>query len=239
VERRVEEVDVIGNVPYSVLMRTDATGTASYLIDGLGSTVALTSATGAVSTEYTYEPFGKSQFLGPPTSNPFQFTGRENDGTGLYYYRARYYDPSRARFITPDPIRLAGGDVNLYGYVRNDPVNWVDPWGIFRYAPGAGGPLDVRTTASLECFEICLGRVVTVTGAREEGPPHLPGSAHATGEACDLAKNANPGLTRQESERCFNGCFGPTGYGQEEASHFHLQTRPGRGGATGFAPGMR
>lgn len=58
-------------------------------------------------------------------------TGREWDKeTGLYYYRARYYDPMEGRFISKDPIGFDGGDVNLYGYVQNNPINWVDPSGL-------------------------------------------------------------------------------------------------------------
>jgi RHS repeat-associated protein len=61
---------------------------------------------------------------------PYGFTGREWDSeTGLYFYRARYYDPQMGRFISKDPIGFAGGDVVLYGYVQNDPVNFIDPWG--------------------------------------------------------------------------------------------------------------
>jgi RHS repeat-associated protein len=58
-------------------------------------------------------------------------TGREWDKeTGLYYYRARYYDPMEGRFVSKDPISFAGGDVNLYGYVLNNPINYVDPKGL-------------------------------------------------------------------------------------------------------------
>jgi RHS repeat-associated protein len=64
-------------------------------------------------------------------SQPYTYTGREWDKeTGLYYYRARYYDPMVGRFISKDPIGFAGGDVNLYGYVQNNPVNWIDPFGL-------------------------------------------------------------------------------------------------------------
>ncbi len=63
------------------------------------------------------------------SSNPFQFTGRENDGTGLYYNRARYYSPTLGRFISQDPLGFAGGDPNLYGYVGNDPANLSDKTG--------------------------------------------------------------------------------------------------------------
>jgi RHS repeat-associated protein len=62
-------------------------------------------------------------------SNPYQFTGRENDGTGLYYYRSRYYSATLQRFIAQDPAGFAGGDSNLYGYVQNGPTYSRDPSG--------------------------------------------------------------------------------------------------------------
>ena len=58
----------------------------------------------------------------------FQYTGRENDGNGLYYYRARYYNPSIGRFISEDPIGFRGG-INFYAYVRNNPTLFKDPTG--------------------------------------------------------------------------------------------------------------
>ncbi|MDX9715704.1 MAG: RHS repeat-associated core domain-containing protein [Dissulfurispiraceae bacterium] len=53
-----------------------------------------------------------------------------NQETGLYYYRARYYDANTGRFISKDPIGFSAGDVNLYRYVGNNPVNWTDPEGL-------------------------------------------------------------------------------------------------------------
>ena len=79
--------------------------------------------------QYTYEPFGKTTVTGVVSTNAFKYTGREDDGTGLYYYRARYYHPGLQRFISEDPIGFNGGDVNLYGYVGNDPLNLIDPLG--------------------------------------------------------------------------------------------------------------
>jgi len=64
------------------------------------------------------------------SSNPVQYTGRENEGTGLYYYRARYYHPGLARFIGEDPIGFAGGDINLYAYALNRPTAFRDPSGL-------------------------------------------------------------------------------------------------------------
>jgi RHS repeat-associated protein len=59
-------------------------------------------------------------------TNPYQFTGRENDGTGLYYYRARYYSPTFQRFVGQDPLGLGGGDPNSYEYVYEDPTGLFD-----------------------------------------------------------------------------------------------------------------
>jgi len=87
--------------------RTDvgAGVTSNLLTDALGSTVALADSSGAVQSENTYEPFGKTTATGVSNTNPFQYTGRENDGTGVYYYRARYYHPGLQRFIGEDPGR--------------------------------------------------------------------------------------------------------------------------------------
>jgi len=69
--------------------RTSAGGGGTYMVDALGSTIGLVNSSGTIAGSYTYQPFGKSTAGGTATT-PFQFTGRENDGTGLYYYRARY-----------------------------------------------------------------------------------------------------------------------------------------------------
>jgi len=108
--------------------RTDASGASSYLTDALDSTLALANSAGGLATSYTYDPFGNTAVAGSST-NPFQFTGRENDGTGLYYYRARYYRSANQRFIAQDPIEFAGGDLNLYSYASNSPANLTDPMG--------------------------------------------------------------------------------------------------------------
>jgi RHS repeat-associated protein len=111
--------------------RTDATGTRYPLTDDVGSIVALADAAGAIKTSYTYGPFGDTSASGEPNANPSQFTGRENDGTGLYFYRARYYSPAFGRFISEDPAGLAGSGPNPYLYAADDPINSTDPSGKF------------------------------------------------------------------------------------------------------------
>jgi len=110
--------------------RTDATGTRTPLTDALGSTLALADDAGTLQTQYTYDPFGNTASTGQSNANSSKYTGREDDGTGLYYYRARYYSPSLQRFISEDPRGLSGSGTNLYAYVGNDPINLVDPSGL-------------------------------------------------------------------------------------------------------------
>jgi len=110
------------------LVRQTPSGNEYYQTDDLGSTVALSDDSGSVTTRYAYGPFGSTTVTGTST-NSFQFTGRENDGTGLYYYRARYYSPTRSRFLSEDPLGFDAGDPNLYAYVFNSPTNLVDPSG--------------------------------------------------------------------------------------------------------------
>lgn len=111
-----------------VFARTSAGGSENFVTDGLGSTVALANAAGAVQTSYTYEAYGKAAKSGAATTNSQTYTGREDDGTGLYYYRARYYNPTLSRFVSEDPIGLAGG-INTYAYVNGNPVQNIDPSG--------------------------------------------------------------------------------------------------------------
>jgi RHS repeat-associated protein len=103
-----------------------------YHADGLGSTVLLTDANRAPVFTYGYDSFGQVQ--AGSTVSGYAFTGREWDAeTGLHYYRARYYDPKIGRFISEDPIGFDGGDINLYAYVGNRPVLFIDPLGLYSF----------------------------------------------------------------------------------------------------------
>jgi RHS repeat-associated protein len=96
--------------------------------DLLGSTTALTGTTGKLVERITYDGFGNSA---GSAKTRYGFTGRERDSlTGLMYYRARFYDPQLGRFISEDPIGLAGG-INQFAYVGNNPQNRIDPSGLY------------------------------------------------------------------------------------------------------------
>jgi RHS repeat-associated protein len=96
--------------------------------DHLGSTTALTNSNGALVERETYDAYGNSA---GSARTRYGFTGRERDSvTGLMYYRARWYDAQVGRFISEDPIGLAGG-INSFAYVGNDPQNGTDPTGLY------------------------------------------------------------------------------------------------------------
>ncbi|OQW62895.1 MAG: hypothetical protein BVN28_04890 [Nitrospira sp. ST-bin4] len=111
--------------------RTDGVGSRALLTDALGSTIALGDSSGTLQTQYTYEPFGYTTESGSASTSSYKYTGREDDGAGLYYYRARYYHPRLQRFIAEDPIGFRGGDTNLYRNVGGNPLMWRDPLGHF------------------------------------------------------------------------------------------------------------
>jgi|GEM_PF-1737301 len=126
-----------------------------YLSDHLGSIRFLVDSTGEAVNSYEYDSFGRLLVADETVDNPFTFTGREHDAeTGLYYLRARYYDPQTGRFVSEDPIGFAGGDPNLYAYAFNDPVSLADPSGLIT-------PLDVLDVFfffdSLKDFIDCPG----------------------------------------------------------------------------------
>ncbi|WP_323180193.1 RHS repeat-associated core domain-containing protein [Streptomyces sp. NBC_00893] len=110
------------------LTRTENGATQIYLTDALGSVIGLANSDGTIATRYAYDPNGQATTTGTASSNPYTFTGRENDGTGLLYYRDRYYDPETGRFISQDPIGQAGG-ANLYQYALSSPTTYTDPTG--------------------------------------------------------------------------------------------------------------
>ena len=110
--------------------RVSGQGAESIIHDALGSAIELSDQNGNLQTKYTYSPFGLTLSTGAEAGNSNQHTRRENDGTtGLHYLRARYYHPQLRRFISEDPIGLAGG-LNTYSYVANKPINSTDPLGL-------------------------------------------------------------------------------------------------------------
>jgi RHS repeat-associated protein len=124
-----------------ILAKVTTTSTTFPLPDALGSTIAVADGSGAVLERVYYsDAFGTPTFkdasgttlAGTSTGTRFLFTGREwLAELNFYDYRNRTYSAELGRFIETDPIRFNAGDLNLYRYVGNNPVNAFDPFGFW------------------------------------------------------------------------------------------------------------
>ena len=117
---------------------------STYHFDSRGSTTAITDETGAVTDRFAYAPYGELVSRTGTTDTPFLFNGREGvmtDNNGLYYMRARYYNPDIKRFINQDVVQGSienGLSLNRYAYTNGNPISYIDPFGL--------SPLDSEKT---------------------------------------------------------------------------------------------
>jgi len=115
--------------PVCMIEVADSNAVYYYHYDGLGSVVALSDSSGDTVQTYEYSVFGQVAAEYEDFPNPYMFAGRRYDiETGLYYNRARYYNPYTGRFMQTDPVRYDDG-MNVYLYGRNNPLIFVDPSG--------------------------------------------------------------------------------------------------------------
>jgi RHS repeat-associated protein len=137
---------IYGNYIDEILTMDRGGSTYYYYQNALWSVAAVTDSAGNPVERYIYDAYGSVTSTGGTNSwgtphsaigNPWLFTGRQFEGeTGLYYYRARYYDPAKGRFLERDPLESG---VNLYSYVDDQPTAAVDPDGLLLIAVDGTG----------------------------------------------------------------------------------------------------
>jgi len=167
-------------------LKQTAGSTAGYfLADQLGSTNALTDASGSVTASNSYDSFGNATNTGFPSR--YQFTGRELDSfTGFQYNRARWYDPAIGRFISEDPIGLLGG-INPFTYAHNNPWNRTDPSGLDDDDDDDGLAKDVEIDIELQLLRASgLAEPALASGVVEGEVSALPESYYNMDNAVDM-----------------------------------------------------
>jgi RHS repeat-associated protein len=126
----IAEYVYLNNQP---LAKIEGASTYFYVNDHLATPQKMMDAAGTVVWSADYKPFGEANVNVSTITNNLRFPGQYFDAeTGLHYNYFRDYNPVIGRYIEADPIGLAGG-INLYSYVLNNPINWVDPMGLKTY----------------------------------------------------------------------------------------------------------
>ena len=171
-----------------------------YHADHQGSVRKITDAAGLAVNSYDYDSYGNIEASFEGIANPFTYTARELDAeSGLYYSRARYYDPATGRFLQEDPIGFGAGDLNLYRYVFNDPVNRVDPSGRAVFLLPAV-PVIVTALADAAAFVGSAYLAAKVLNEIAKGPEEESGPDEGAG----TGPGTDPGV-KKKKKNCPDG----------------------------------
>jgi len=207
------------------MLRSGAT--SYYQADGLGSIISLSSAAGTLAQTYVFDSFGKQISSSGSLSNPFQFTSREFDTeTSLYYFRERYYNAQDGRFLSEDAALFDAG-IDFYTYVRNNPIKFTDPSGLYTTEDEVPKPLPPALDKFMRCMDRCTGKDQHVN-ATTNGKHADPG--HAAGTTVDIRPVGTPSRGSNGIYCCAGKCGAPyllderklkTKYGA--GPHYHIQ----------------
>jgi RHS repeat-associated protein len=188
-----------------------------YHQNALGSVIGLSDSAGNVVERYRYDAYGQvtvTDGVGNPVAdnawgtahsalgNPYMFTGRRwDEETGLYYYRARYYDGELGRFLQRDPIGVWGDEYNLgniYAYVGNNPANRVDLLGLQQDYDGGWG----KGTKDECCENVCFTNCGCQQQSEVISQPNDNTETRITPQICELWIQCNHlGAVFDESDR--------------------------------------
>jgi RHS repeat-associated protein len=200
--------------------------------------------TGAIAQRLDYDSFGNILTDTNPGFQPFGFkAGLYDPDTGLVHFGARWYDPVTGRWISKDPILLAGG-LNLYVFCGNDPVNFSDPWGLcektgrekFQTALDAIGVFDPTGIADgLNALIYLWNGEYGYAGISAFGMVAYFGDTAKAGKYVDKALKASNMLANKQVNAVAQE-FGITGVARKEFGDFIEATKrgEGRGGADNY-----
>jgi len=185
---------------------------------------------------YDYTPYGQTRALNAGTTNPYQYTGRERDASGIYYYRARYYLPEMGRFISEDPIGLRGG-ANMYAYVEGNPLGMVDPLGLKGCPCGSASFEQIRARLpSKGAFRQVADGVSSYIGGVAWGSTALAARVGLLGgDAKQGALNTNSQLATVLTQIASHPGQTATAVGAVASKYpVQMMSRLGSGGAVGY-----
>jgi RHS repeat-associated protein len=203
---------VWGPTPDEVISRNVSGAWQYYHQDQINSVYAVTNAGGSVLERYLYDAFGAPDVrdvnwntrASTAIDNPWLFTGQEwRADVQLANYKARWYQPTLGRFMQNDPVRFDAGDINLYRYCENDPVNrmdstgmWIETaWDVANIAMGVGSAISNAKKGNWGAAAVDAGGAVVDTIAA--AVPFVPGGfgtaikvARAADKTADAVKTA-------------------------------------------------
>ena len=188
-----------GRMPVA-MTKDGATYYLSY--DQVGSLRVVADAAGSVVKKIDFDSFGNIiDDTNPSFEVPFGFAGGLHDrDTGLVRFGFRDFDTDIGRWTAKDPILFAGGDTDLYGYCVNDPINWIDPLGLFTFGDVASAYIAVITTTAKQVGIISAGASQAIgVAATAIGVFAFPRELNAYEDA--LLREFNTNFEIQELER--------------------------------------
>jgi RHS repeat-associated protein len=171
----------------------------------------------SLTQHYDFDPWGRRLASGTAEIIRTGFTGhRWLSFSSLWLARHRLLDPDLGRWISEDPSVDQAALLNAHAYVDNNPVNYLDPDGLYKVKPGLPSP-SPEIDLFLRCVEMLLGQTLFATSTSEVIPKHGEADPHRHGMAVDVRPTGDFAEYNCAAKAC--GAV----YSQDERNHYHSQ----------------